>query len=498
MQRWLTGIVLAGGALAFLWLAEIGPSLRQREPALQLAIGASVSEMAAFAQTANPLETADPATVAMAPHLDLPDLIALMAQEDADVEPVQQIVRVPRGGTLMEVLTDAGIDRDDAHEAIAALKPLYDPRKLKPGQEITLTFGPTLPSPTGAGRPDERANERGDFVGLALQASVERDVMVLRGGDGRFESHQTITPLVRKLAHASGTIRSSLYEAAIAADLPLPLFAEMVRAFSYDVDFQREIHPGDRFEILFESFEDDRGRRLRHGDMLYALLTTAGEEQRLYRFQPRGGTVDFFNDKGHSVKKALLRTPIDGARLTSGFGNRMHPILGYTVKHRGVDFGALTGTPIMAAGDGTVAEIGWKGGYGQYVKLRHSGEYATAYAHMSSYARGLKAGARVRQGQVIGYVGATGMATGPHLHYEVHKNGGQVNPTGVKFPSGQKLNDQEMRQFLEVKAGLGRAVAELRDAGRRRHADNGGPEGMRGDLIAGARAATACPSRAAC
>jgi hypothetical protein len=176
----------------------------------------------------------------------------------------------------------------------------------------------------------------------------------------------------------------------------------------------------------------------------------------------------------------------------------MHPILGYTVQHRGVDFGAATGTPIVAAGDGTVAEIGWRGGYGQYVKLRHSGEYATAYAHMSSYARGLKAGARVRQGQTIGYVGATGMATGPHLHYEVHRNGGQVNPTGVKFPSGQKLDDREMRQFLEVKAGLGRTVAELRDAGQRRHAGAAGQGSRWIDPVGGAQAATACPGRAAC
>jgi murein DD-endopeptidase MepM/ murein hydrolase activator NlpD len=526
MQRWLIGIALAGIALAGIALAPIW--FRDLDPASRLdatvpepeapqaipALSTLVREAAALLTRPHTTpadqapETAildagaiDPASIDlgsidMAPHLELPDLVALMAQEDADVEPVQQIVRVPRGGTLMEVLTDAGIDRADAHEAIAALKPVFDPRRLQPGQEITLTFGPTPPSPTGAGRPDERANERGDFVGLALQASVERDVMVLRGERGRFEPHQLVKPLTKQLAYAAGTIQSSLYEAAVALDVPLPLFSEMVRAYSYDVDFQREIHPGDRFEILFEAFVDDQGRRLRHGDLLFALLTTAGAEQRLYRFTPKGGFADYFNDRGHSVRKALLRTPIDGARLTSGFGSRMHPILGYTVQHRGVDFGAPTGTPIMAAGDGAIAELGWKGGYGQYIRVRHSGEFATAYAHISAYARGLKPGARVRQGQIIGYVGATGLATGPHLHYEVHRNGGQVNPTGVKFPAGQKLNDAELRQFQQVQAQLGRQVASLRDGARLARA-GGWP-----DIVTGAQASTAAgclgPRRAAC
>lgn len=484
MQRWLTGALLTLGALALIWLADLNPALTgMRHNVLSAWPGAIQPASStdphkhdqATGETLASEMAIDPASVDMPPHLELPDLIALMAQEDADVEPIQHVVRIPKGGTLMEVLTEAGIDRSEAHEAIVALKPLYDPRKLQPGQEITLTFGPTAPSPTGAGRPDERANERGDFVGLALQASVERDVMVLRDDVGCFLPREIVKPLYKQFAYAKGTIQTSLYDAAIAADVPLTLLSEMVRAYSYDVDFQRELHPGDRFEILFEAYVDENGNRLRYGDMLYGLLTTAGTEQRLYRFTPRGGVPEFFNDKGHSVRKALLRTPIDGARLTSGYGNRFHPILGYTVKHRGVDFGAPTGTPIMAAGDGTVAELGWKGGYGQYVRIRHTAEFATAYAHLSSYARGVKSGARVRQGQVIGYVGSTGMATGPHLHYEVHRNGGQVNPTGVKFPSGQKLTDRELREFEAAKSRLGIEVARINRIEQHAQAEIGRP-----------------------
>ncbi|MFM8991188.1 MAG: M23 family metallopeptidase, partial [Alphaproteobacteria bacterium] len=180
----------------------------------------------------------------------------------------------------------------------------------------------------------------------------------------------------------------------------------------------------------------------------------------LYRHVDRDGHVDFFNEKGESVRKALLKTPIDGARLTSGFGNRTHPILGYSAFHKGVDFGAPTGTPIQAAGDGVVEKKGWFGGYGNYVRLKHNSEFATAYGHMSRFAPGIAEGSRVRQGQVIGYVGSTGMSTGPHLHYEILKRGAQVNPTGVKFPTGRKLEGVDLVNFRHAKARVDQSFAE--------------------------------------
>jgi murein DD-endopeptidase MepM/ murein hydrolase activator NlpD len=259
-----------------------------------------------------------------------------------------------------------------------------------------------------------------------------------------------------------GTIRSSLYEAAVDAGVPLPVLQEMTRAFSYDVDFQREVQPGDTFEVLFENIADKKGNVVANGAVIYAAMTLSGHKLRVYRFVPDGGFADFFNPAGQSVKKALLRTPIDGARLTSGFGARMHPILGYTRMHRGVDFGAMQGTPIMAAGDGIVEKAGHDSGYGNLVLLRHNGNYETAYAHMSRFASGIKIGARVRQGQVIGYVGMTGLATGPHLHYEIRIGGTQVNPLSVKMAPGRNLAGGELRAFGAVAEEVDRQLLSLR------------------------------------
>ena len=191
---------------------------------------------------------------------------------------------------------------------------------------------------------------------------------------------------------------------------------------------------------------------------MYAALTLSGKTFRLYRYKDASGRIDFYNELGHSVRKALLKTPIDGAKLTSRFGMRDHPILGYSVMHRGVDFGAPTGTPIFAAGDATVEDIGVRSGYGNYIKLKHTGSFSTAYAHMNGFARGLKSGMRVRQGQVIGYVGATGRVTGPHLHYEVFRDGKQVNPVSVKFPTGEKLIGTELQRFHQIKNELDRTL----------------------------------------
>jgi hypothetical protein len=261
--------------------------------------------------------------------------------------------------------------------------------------------------------------------------------------------------------HAAGVVRSSLYGAGLNAGIPAGVLVEMIRAFSYDVDFQREMHPGDGFEVVFERFTNEEGVLARHGAVIYAALTLQGRQRRIYRHQTADGAWDYYTERGESVRKALLRTPINGARLTSRFGNRHHPILGYTAFHRGVDFGAGAGTPILAAGDGRIEQMGWNGGYGNYVRLRHTNEYSTAYAHMSRFARGLRPGAQVRQGQVIGFVGSTGRSTGPHLHYEVIRGGRQINPLGVRFAAGRKLAGQELARFNATRAETDRLTARL-------------------------------------
>lgn len=360
----------------------------------------------------------------------------------------QRVVAVRRGDTLMDILLGLGLPRAEAHEAVSALASVYDVRGLRPGQEITFTFAPGLP---GEGQP---------LLGAWMSARADRDVGLARNDRGRFVAHQHDKQLALQPTRATAQVSSSLYEAGLSAGIPAQVMVDMIRAFSFDVDFQREIQPGDAFEIFFDRFVDGDGKVAKTGEIRFASLVLSGRRLSLYRHVDRDGQSDFFNEKGESVRKALLKTPIDGARLTSGFGNRSHPILGYSAFHKGVDFGAPTGTPIQAAGDGVIEKKGWFGGYGNYVRLKHNSEFATAYAHMSRFAPGIAEGSRIRQGQVIGYVGSTGMSTGPHLHYEILKRGAQVNPMGVKFPTGRKLEGVDLVNFRHAKARIDQAFAE--------------------------------------
>jgi len=261
--------------------------------------------------------------------------------------------------------------------------------------------------------------------------------------------------------HSKGTIESSLYVAGIKAGLHHETLAEFIQIFSFDVDFQRDIRHGDGFDVIYEEYLGRNGAVVKAGNILVAEMTLSGKKNRLYRYKTRDGFTDYYNSKGQSVRKALLRTPIDGARISSGFGKRRHPILGYTRMHKGLDFAARRGTPVYAAGDGFVEYAGRKGSYGKYIRLRHNGSFKTAYAHMHRYARGIRNGRRVHQGQIIGYVGSTGRSTGPHLHYEVHKNGRQVNPRSIKLPAGRNLTGQELRAFKTKVATLKKQYANL-------------------------------------
>jgi murein DD-endopeptidase MepM/ murein hydrolase activator NlpD len=365
--------------------------------------------------------------------------------------PRERVMHVRRGDTLMTVMARAGVSTTEARDAVKALRSVYNPKALKIGQEIKLTFATSQ-------------DDASDLHSLSLQASVERDVAVKRTDAGEFAPQQTGRVLSQSLGRSGALIDSSLFKAGTGAGVPVEIMFELIRAFSYDVDFQRDIQPGDSFEVVFEQVHDADGKRVRTGRMIYGALSLSGNLLELYRYEPRdGGAPDYFNPKGESAKKALLRTPVDGAKLTSGFGMRNHPILGYSRMHRGIDFGAPGGTPIMAAGDGVVEQAGANGGYGNYVRIRHNSNYATAYAHMARYAPGIKRGAFVRQGQIIGYVGATGLATGPHLHYEVLAHDHQVNPMSVKTPSGRQLAGAELKRFNAAMTEIERKIRALPD-----------------------------------
>ena len=369
--------------------------------------------------------------------------------------PVAQsrVHRVRAGETLAGILATANLTASETTAAITALRRVYDPRRdLDVGDELLLTFE------------TDPAGDATRFARVVVPVAYDRSVTLERARD-TFEAKQILRQVERRLVRASGRINDSLYQAAQSAGLPAQTLAQLIRIFSYDVDFQRDLQPGDAFEVLFEQITDELGRVVHSGDVQYAALTLSGQVSALYRYVDPQGATDYYTDKGESVRKALLRTPVDGARLSSGFGRRLHPILGYTAMHTGVDFAAVTGTPIFAAGDGVVEEIGPKGGYGNYLRVRHGSGFATAYAHISRFARGVKSGARVRQGDVIAYVGSTGRATGPHLHFEVLREGRQVNPVGLNLPAGRKLAGAELLRFAALRtslqmqfAGLGGAV----------------------------------------
>ena len=360
--------------------------------------------------------------------------------EDRASRPVETHVRVSSGDTLSDVLQRAGVEGSEANQAIDALRDVFNPRALKAGQKVKVTFER---SPHGFGH--------GGFQMVSLNADPMRVVGAQKDARGKFSGVETQKQVTKQVAHNSGQIKSSLFESAQSAGVPVAVIMAMIKALSYDVDFQRDIQSGDEFTVVYEGFYDTKGRLARAGEMLYAAVTLSGTPIAMYRFDNGQGIVEYFNEKGESVKKALLKTPVDGAKITSGFGMRNHPILGYTKMHKGIDFGVPTGTPIQAAGDGTVEIAGFNGSYGNYVRLRHGSGMGTAYAHMSRIAAGIKPGKHVGQGQIIGFVGSSGRATGPHLHYEVLRGNDQINPLSVKMPTSVKLAGRDLDRFKAVK-----------------------------------------------
>lgn len=375
--------------------------------------------------------------------------------------PITQTLAVREGDTLMGLLTEAGATAAEAHAAVLAMRPLHNPRQIRAGQEIEVTLAP----PAGDGESEDEASPGGPasgrLLGLRVQIDSARLVEVKRDETGNYLAELFEKPLTERAFRASGEIESSLFLAADDAGIPERVTIELIRLFSYDIDFQREIHKGDRFEILFTQMLDEDGQAVDMGRILFATLTTKGKTHALYRFtSPADGSVDYYDEKGQSAKKFLMKTPIDGARLSSGFGMRHHPILGYSKMHKGADFAAPSGTPIMAAGQGMVELAGRNGSYGNYVRIRHANGYKTAYAHLRSFARGIRSGVRVRQGQIIGYVGSTGRSTGPHLHYEVLVNGKQVNPMSIRVPTGRKLAGTELAAFEAARAVIKAELAQ--------------------------------------
>jgi murein DD-endopeptidase MepM/ murein hydrolase activator NlpD len=379
-------------------------------------------------------------------------LAAAKAHVTATVEPmtVPQPILATReaelddGQTFAELLTDAGASDADADAAMTALSKVYDLRKLKAGQSVTLSF--------------TRTTQQEVLTGADFQPEATKAYSVARDAQGAFTAAAKLIPVVRQRLAARGDINSSLYEAGDRQGVPHAIMASLIRIYSHDIDFQRDIHPGDKFEVLYDQPTTTQGKAVGEGDVIYAALTVDGKIHPIYRVTFSDKTVDFFDDRGQSIRRTLLRTPVAAAHITSGFGMRIHPLLGYSKMHKGVDFGASIGTPIFAAGTGVVNFVGMKNGYGRFVQIRHNGTLETAYAHMSRFAANMYQGAHVNQGEVIGYVGMSGRATGPHLHFEVHINGQQVNPMSVNLKAGRTLEGSLLADF---RAGQGKIRQEF-------------------------------------
>jgi murein DD-endopeptidase MepM/ murein hydrolase activator NlpD len=372
---------------------------------------------------------------------------SIAPQAPAMPESYVRTVALGKGDTLFELLIEADIERTVANEIVANVKKIYDVKKMRAGQEIALEM--------------VRQGNEESLTGLSFQPDSLNEVSVSLNEKNQFQAKLIETPIERKRFAKNGTVNSSLSAAGQLAGLPKSIVSAMIRIYSHEIDFQRELKSGDTFEVLYDQSVTPEGKSVGEGTILYANLKVGGRSNPLYRVTFADGTVDYFDEKGQSIKKGLLRTPVDGARVTSRFGMRNHPILGYSKMHKGVDFGAPTGTPIYAAGDGTIAEVGFKGAYGRYVRIRHNNGLATAYAHMSRFGRGIQTGKRVEQGDVIGYVGSTGRSTGPHLHYEVLVAGRQVNPLGVKFNTGRKLDGKMLTEFKRGQKSMQGEYANL-------------------------------------
>ena len=342
--------------------------------------------------------------------------------------------KISRGETFDKILSNYAIPSKEILEIKTNLDLTYNLNNLKTNLDIKFTI-------------DQSNNKKITF--FLFPISRTKKIQLTRNLDtALFDKKIIITNLNKKIIFKEGRITQSLYRTAIDLNIQPNIIIEFARIYGFQVDFQRDIRKNDNFQIMYEVFEDDKGKIFETGNIIFSDLKLSGANNSLYYFD-KEGSEGHYDENGKSVEKALMKTPINGARLSSAFGMRKHPIDGYNKMHRGTDFAAPMGTPIMASGSGVITRARWCGGGGNCIKIKHNSTYETIYAHMKNFARGIKEGLRVKQGQIIGYVGSTGNSTGPHLHYEVVVNGKKINSQKLKLPSGKILKNKE-RKFFEV------------------------------------------------
>ena len=341
--------------------------------------------------------------------------------------------RIKAGESLTDIFRNYDIENKDINRINSSVKKLLKLNKIKTGTVADLVI-----------KKDKSNTVRLEKLKIPISKSISIDVV--RNLNDEYIAKKVITQLFPKLVLSEGKITKSLYSAAIKENISANIIVEFARIFGFEIDFQRDIRKNDSFQILYETFVDENGEHYSDGKILYAYMSVNKNRISLYRYE-NDNFFGYFNVNGQSIEKALMKTPINGARLSSPFGMRKHPILGFNKKHLGTDFAAPEGTPVMASGTGKVVVAKWCGGGGNCIKIKHNSTYSTLYAHLSKFASTIKVGSKVRQGQIIGYVGSTGMSTGPHLHYEVIVNGKRVNSQKLKLPSGKILKGKDREKF---------------------------------------------------
>jgi len=389
-------------------------------------------------------------------HMDLEDTASIegevqelsTADEMVSLSPKaisEDLIVVEKGDNFMGILTKLGVEYGEANTIYQAYKKVYDAKNIKIGQELLVSSAS-----------DPRYQDTVSITKIVTEPVSGTRYIIEKKSDGTYETRVEQDDLVSDVQTASGVIQGTLAGSMKNAGVPQNVVGHFINIFSFSVDFRRDIRAGDKFEVRYERKVSPTGNVIKNGDIVYAALTLGKKELALYRFKDKSGTVDYYDEKGLALKKTLDLKPLEykNARISSKFGKRFHPILKQYRLHSGVDYAAPANTKVYASGDGVITSAKWVGGYGNYVTIRHNSEYSTGYGHLKSYAKGIRPGVRVSQGQVIAYVGSTGRSTGPHLHFEVMKNGQKVDPLKIKAATGENLSGEKLKAFQKMVAEI--------------------------------------------
>lgn len=384
-----------------------------------------------------------PETIGLEEQMELKPAESMLTSKTVGVN--EDMLTIEKGDHFIGILTKMGLEYSEATEIYTVYKKVYDARNLKEGQILNIS------SVT-----DSKYNDVTIITKIMTEPVSGTRYIVERNSDGKYESRVEQDDLMHEIKTASGKINGTLVSSMKNVGVPQNVAGNFVNIFSYSIDFRRDLHAGDSFEVRYERELAPNGNVVKTGDIVYAALMLGKTKMELYRFKDSNGNVDYYDEKGLALKKNLDRKPLQyrNARISSRFGRRFHPILKKYAMHSGVDYAAPMGSNVYASGDGVVTQAKWVNGYGNYIIIRHNSEYSTGYGHLKGYVKGIRPGVRVKQGQVIAYVGSTGRSTGPHLHFEVIKNGQRVDPLKIKAATGENLSGEKLTAFKKVVAEI--------------------------------------------